>query len=308
MNSIQLQLAVEEATKSKFRGKEKLKCRTVPRYPDTAEREFQRITNAYMKMVRDELKKELPALMREYTRERRGDSRFDDVRDLERLVKEMFMRIYRNLEQKIAAFGIAEKIQSIAKMTKNTSLREWKRAIHETLGINLIDDYYNAAFYEQYLKKWVDENVLKIKSIPSDTLGRMQEIILNGYRNGKPIRELQKEIQEEYDVSKSKARALARDQVSSLNAQISQAQQRDAGVKRYRWSTSHDSRVRDCHAEMDGKEFSWDDPPEMWYETKSRGRVYTGRRCHPGEDYLCRCCAIPVFEKSNLKIPMAGGK
>lgn len=136
----------------------------------------------------------------------------------------------------------------------------------------------------------------KIKSIPQSSLDEMREIILIGYRNGRSIRDIQREIQEAYNVTKSKARALARDQVASLNSQISQAHQRDAGVTEYVWSTSHDSRVRPCHDALDGKTFSWDDPPEMWYETKSRGIVYTGRRCHPGEDHLCRCVAIPKPE------------
>ena len=71
-----------------------------------------------------------------------------------------------------------------------------------------------------------------------------------------------------------------------------------------RWKTVHDSRVRDCHQSFDGKIFSWDDPPEIWYKTKTRGIVHTGRRCHPGEDYCCRCAAIPVFDINTINVPM----
>ena len=84
-------------------------------------------------------------------------------------------------------------------------------------------------------------------------------------------------------------------------------QQEDAGCTKYRWSSSKDSRVRDCHRALDGKIFRWDDPPEMWYETKA-DRVYTGRHCHPGEDYCCRCVAIPVFDLDTVDVPMQKAK
>ena len=281
-----------------------MKCRTVPRYPATADREFQRLTSAYLKLLHEELKKELPALIRAYRREQRGDSRMDDIGNFRRLTEDACRRIMQRMEQKTEDFDLWDRAAGIARMTRNTSLREWKRAVHDTLGIDLLDDYYSGSFYEEYLRKWVDQNVLKIKSIPSNTLDEMREIILNGYKEGRAVGDIQREIQEKYNTSKHHARMLARDQVGTLNSQLAQAQQRDAGVRRYRWSTSHDSRVRDCHAELDGKEFSWDDPPEMWYETKSRGTVYTGRRCHAGEDYCCRCVAIPIFDNASLSIPM----
>lgn len=306
MTNIQLQGATKRAAKPRFHGHPTLTGKTVPHYPDTAEREFKRITNAYVKLLNEELKKELPGLMQEYKRERHGDSRFDDARDLERNVREMFQRIAESLEKKMGDFGLSERIASIARMTKNTSLREWKRAVKETLGIDLLDDYYSAGFYEEYLRRWIDENVLKIKSIPNETLDGMRQIILEGYTKGRTIRDIQKAIQEEYNVTKHKAQMLARDQVATLNSQITESQMRDAGCSKYKWSTSHDSRVRDCHASLDGKVFSLDAPPEMWYRTKSRGIVHTGRRCHPGQDYCCRCVKIPVFDFESLSIPMAG--
>ena len=44
MNNIQHQEMVKRAVRGKFRGSQPLKCKTVPQYPKTAEREFRRIT------------------------------------------------------------------------------------------------------------------------------------------------------------------------------------------------------------------------------------------------------------------------
>ena len=304
MNNHLHQEMVQKAVKGKFYGHQTIKSKRVPQYPDSAEREFKRITNGYMRLLNKTLADHLPALLAAYKKERRGDSRFDDVRDLENDVRREFQKIAEELEQKLAAYGLDDLVAKISKMTKNTSLREWKRVVHDTLGIDLLNDYYSADFYEAALRRWVDENVLKIKSIPNEALGEMQQIVLNGYKSGATITDITKSIQEQYKLSRRRAQLLARDQVSTLNSQISKMQQQDAGCTKYRWSDSRDSRVRDCHRSLNGKVFSWDEPPEMWYDTKTSGRVYTGRRCHPGEDYCCRCVAIPVFDIDTVDVPM----
>lgn len=256
-----------------------------------------------MKLLNEELKKKLPAMMAEYQRERHGDSRFDDSQDLDTKLRLLLQAVAAALEKRVAAYGLDQKVEKIAQMTKDAAIREWRRVVKETLGIDLLDDYYKGEFYEEAIRRWISENVLLIKSIPSETLGDMREIILGSYLKGSSTRDIQKAIQKTYNTSRSKAQFLARDQVATLNAQLTKMQQQDAGCSQYSWSDSRDDRVRSCHRELNGKVFSWDDPPEMWYETK-RGRVYTGRRCHPGEDFVCRCCAIPVFDLETIDLPM----
>ena len=236
MNNIQHQEMVKRAVRGKFRGSQPIKCKTVPQYPKTAEREFRRITGSYMKLLNEELKKKLPAMMAEYQKERHGDSRFDDSQDLDAKLRLLLQDVATALEKRIAEYGLDQKVEQIAKMAKNVSIREWKRAVKDTLGIDLLDDYYKGEFFEEAIRRWIAENVLLIKSIPSETLGNMREIILGSYLKGSSIRDIQKAIQETYNVSKRKAQLLARDQVATLNAQLTKAQQTDAGCKKYMWS------------------------------------------------------------------------
>lgn len=305
MNNIQHQEMVKRAVKAKFHGHDTLQGKAVPAYPVTAERELRRITGGYMKLLNQVLRENLPAMMAAYKRERHGDSRFDDSRDLDNEIRQTIQKMAAELERLLAEYGLDDQVRKVSKTAQNTSLREWKRMVRNTLGIDLTTDYFKGDFYGDAIEKWISQNILLIKSLPTETLGNMRQILLDSYMKGKPIRQIQKDIQEEYNVSKRRAALLARDQIASLNAQITKLQHQDAGVKKYRWSSSKDSRVRECHAELDGKVFSWDDPPEMWYDTKSKGRVYTGRFCHPGEDICCRCVAIPVFDQNTVDLPIS---
>ena len=304
MNNNQTHEMTQEAVKARFHGHKTLRGKTTPLLPDGAEREMKRLTNALMKIANEELKKRLPEIMREYARAERGDSRTDGIGDLDKYLRRIFQEIAIAISNRIDSLHIETRMEQISKMAKNFAIREWKRAVRNTLGIDILTDYYKGSLYTTWIQKWIDDNVSKIKTIPSNTLGGMRSAIMDGYLNGRSLREIQKEIQSQYSVDKHRAQMLARDQIGSLNSQITQAQQRDAGVTHYKWSTSKDARVRDCHAELDGKIISWDDPPEMWYETKKDGRVYTGRRCHPGEDYCCRCVPIPVFDYDKIDLPV----
>ncbi len=58
-----------------------------------------------------------------------------------------------------------------------------------------------------------------------------------------------------------------------------------AGITQYTWSTSKDERVRPSHAELEGEQFSYDDPPEV-----------DGEPANPGEPILCRCVPLPVLD------------
>ena len=118
--------------------------------------------------------------------------------------------------------------------------------------------------------------------------------ILSSVSSGKTTTRIVKEIQKAYGVSKRRAELIARDQIAKLNGQIQRAQQLDAGIQEYIWYTVGDVRVRQRHQELNGKKFNWNDPPD----------VGKGRKCHPGEDYQCRCVGRPVFNRNTLTLPM----
>lgn len=199
-----------------------------------------------------------------------------------------------NVIAKTIGFGLRRKLESLAHLTRKLTVKEWKKAIKATLGIDIREDYYLGDFYVEQLKKWVEENVGLISSIPEDTLEKMKDIVYDGFTNGKTTTRMVKEIQRAYGISRRRAELIARDQTAKLNGQIQKTQQQDAGITEYVWSTTGDERVRRSHRELNGKKFSWDDPPEN----------SDGRKCHPGQDFQCRCIGRPVFNR-NINLPVA---
>jgi len=136
------------------------------------------------------------------------------------------------------------------------------------------------------LRRYRTEVANLITSIGQDQLASVRDLVATAGQSGMRVETLAKEIEQRYAVSESRARLIARDQTLKANSQITQVRQKAVGVTSYRWSTSNDGKVRDAHAALEGTVHSWDDPPVTNPE---------GDRNHPGEDFQCRCTAVPIL-------------
>lgn len=285
----------------RFYGHENLYSKYTPQIPESAEREYMRLANEYMRLLKEELEASLPELKESYKKNRdesvADDLRMDTATDLMLKVNEIFTRISSNLTKKTTGFGLRRRLESLANLNRKLTVKEWKKAIKATLGIDIREDYYLGEFYKEQLIRWVDDNVNLIRTIPGDTLGKMRDVVYEGYANGRTTTRMVKDIQRIYGISRRHANLIARDQTAKLNGQIQQFQQQDAGIEEYIWCTCGDERVRKSHVELNGKKFRWDTPP-----TNSDGRT-----CHPGEDYQCRCIGRPVFNINTLNLPVDDG-
>ena len=295
MNNAAMAEAVQKKAKKKFYGNQRLKAKVKPNFPDNLVREYMRITNAYMVILNKVVAEKLPAIRRAIDDDRKESMRMDARQDVMKVIADTMRDIQMEYQRRADLYGLQEKIDKLSGMERRRAIKEWKRIVRQTLGIDILEDYYKGEFFDHALKMWTQQNVDLIKTIQQNTLSNIRNKIEEGYRSGWTHVEIAKEIQDAWNDDKRYAQFVARDQIAKLNSDITQAQQRDAGVSEYLWQTSGDQRVRERHAELDGKRFSWDDPPVV--------DLRTGRRGHPGEDYQCRCVSIPIFDIENLVLP-----
>lgn len=290
---------VQELIRKKFHGHDILISQYTPVFPEGIEREYERISRQYMRLLKESIEEEIPALKEQIMKERGTycrNSRSDGVIDVLFLLESVLDKIQKKFTEKAEGYGLRRKLESLANMTRKLTIKEWKKAVDKTLGINLMEDYYMGDFFKEAIDRWVDENVSLITSIPFETLGDMRTIVKDGFVGGKSTTAIMKDIQKKYNVEKTHAKLIARDQIGKLNTAVTKAQQQDAGIEEYIWCTCGDSRVRDSHKAFNGKRFRWDTPPVV--------DIKHGRRCHPGEDYQCRCRAKPVFKFGAFNAPV----
>lgn len=300
MDDVESRRALQAAMKKKFRGRTLIKSKVHTRYKENLEREYKRLIDTYFALLVPIIKQHLANLLEAptFNQDSKTAYRADDRKeDFLNYIRSAFKDAEKDLRKKSETFGLANKIKRIARAEEKLSISEWKRVVKKTLGLDIRSDYYSGEFYRTQIQQWAEQDTDLISTLPEDALSDMQNIVEDGYINGRSKRKIVKDMRERFDVSRNKARFWATDQLSKLNADITRQQQTDCGVEEYIWSTSGDQRVRERHRELDGKKFRWDNPPIV--------DERTGRRAHPGEDYRCRCVAIPVFNLETLDLPVS---
>ncbi|NOG26574.1 minor capsid protein [Lysinibacillus fusiformis] len=157
--------------------------------------------------------------------------------------------------------------------------------LEQQMKVKGIDLVSTEPWFNDYLNIRIKENVGFIKTIHEDYIESIDNIVNDGVKSGVPIKQIREQLMAEVDISRNKAQFIAVDQAGSILGQMTAQRHQNIGIEKFTWYDASDERVRKSHKELSGKVFSYDDPPTV-----------NGRKVLPGEDYRCRCVAIPVFE------------
>jgi SPP1 gp7 family putative phage head morphogenesis protein len=147
------------------------------------------------------------------------------------------------------------------------------------------------------LESFRQANLALIRSLGADQVQKIADILRPAQAEGRRWEDVADEVQTRLNVGNARARLIARDQTNKWNGQMQRQSQAQAGITRYRWSTTKSMAVRGRpggvnaksktkHYQLEGTIHAWDDPPVT--------NPSTGGRAHPGEDIQCECVAIPV--------------
>lgn len=277
-------------------------------YPHTAERQY----TALLRKLAADIAKETERQLRE-RQLMRLDSWSDDLDAL-------FVYLAQFADALIAP--VIFRLPSIYGSVSKHNDREWRLVVKAGTGISIpsaasvgqvamggsglvspfaeivkrfgmgVDVYRSEPWLAELQKNWISRNTSLIKSVPTQYMAKVEQIVRNGVMAGTTSREIAKQVKEVAAVTDRRAMIIARDQIGKANAELTQYRQENLGVKEYDWRTAKDERVRGnpsgrypgavpSHYKREGKRYSWAKPPEGG---------------HPGMAVLCRCFASPVFD------------
>lgn len=129
-----------------------------------------------------------------------------------------------------------------------------------------------------------------VQRLLNERLDLIQFHNLSAAEGGFGDNDLEEEMSRSMEVAINRATLIARTETARATASINQARAVSVGSNQYRWHNSGDGAVRHSHKiykgkPLQGKIFSWDDPPTL----------DDGMKGNPGEFPNCRCFAEPVF-------------
>lgn len=144
---------------------------------------------------------------------------------------------------------------------------------------------------EKIATEWQNNMDLWIKDFTEKEIISLRKDIQLSTFAGNRHESITKSIQRSYGVTANKAKFLARQETSLLMAKFKETRYTKLGINEYKWRCvvgSKNHPVRPAHKILDGKVFAWENPPI----TTESGQPT--RRNNPGQDYNCRCMAIPI--------------
>lgn len=224
------------------------------------------------KLIKEMLIPALPNMILQVESKTPNDRLDDYLSDLQSII----FQIKKYLEPKVSETIL--EAENIGLQINAFNFEQFQKVNESVLGINL---FINEPWLKDQLKLFSSQNAQLIRSLEEQELERVAGVVERGLQAGSPIKEIKKDIQKSFGITSRRAKLIARDQTSKLNANLTRLRQEEAGVTSYVWQTSGDERVRPTHRENDGKIFRWDKPPK------------TG---HPSHEVNCRCVALPVLD------------
>lgn len=264
-------------------ARRRLKLRRPRRWllPLGQERQFYRDLAAMIMRAEARVLALLPRLARELVRARKRQPGADSVADADVDVQSIGERIRDAFP---AARG-REIAAEVAAGTSSFNKAQFRQVVQSVVGVQPL---VAEPWLGEALRAGTREMRKLITSIPQRLETEVEGLFMAAMRTGVRAEALEEEVEAmlkadirgRFDVARSRAKLIARDQVSKLNGNLTRLRQQGLGLDRYIWRTSRDERVREEHAEREGQVYSWGDPPEDG---------------HPGEPIQCRCTAEAVF-------------
>lgn len=183
-----------------------------------------------------------------------------------------------------------------ARSISNDLRRQFDRTVPPELHVA---DQENPEQVASILEKNLD---FYIKKFSVKQIRDLMELVGLNEQNGARADQLGRIIEARWGISKRKVRFLADQETSLLVAEYRKQKYQRIGSTHYVWRTQRDNRVRPTpdfpgtnnHRMLESKIFGWDFPPVVDYGT--------GRRCHPGQDFGCRCYCLPIIDLPDKSI------
>ncbi|MEI7341217.1 phage minor head protein [Pectobacterium brasiliense] len=236
----------------------------------------------------------IPVLRRNYT----ADSYLTDIlKEAIRQASERFMNtaFQRNAER------LSQRVVSRAESDSSAAFVE---QINRAIGIDMTALMVNENLVD-YVDASIESNIALIKSLSSDYFEDIQMQVFDGILRGDSLTTIVRNLQHSTGTAYNRAHLIARDQTAKIQADITSARQQNAGIDRFRWSTSQDVRVSgnpagkyplakiSCFA-ISRIDVGMGAGVYLW----SRGAKYNGQTdLFPGRAHIgCRCHAIPQIK------------
>ncbi|MCW2763988.1 MAG: hypothetical protein JWR85_4189 [Marmoricola sp.] len=272
-------------------------------YPETQERNYQRLFLRELRGLTDEFIRRLKA-MNLLTKKLRKD---DDEPENDNWSDELELEVEILIAWWLARVRETEaQLQTIFAGVSLFNDRQFRAAIRALVGVylpqsqslgyapgelvtpftdarNIMGATADIERIEKYIeatrKNFVASGTTALNRMGQNFIATSVKELRRSVTQKEAINDIVTAIRNRATAMENQALLTGRGEVAQLDGELTMRRQLSVGIADYLWMTRRDERVRPAHRALDGTRQRWDTPT-------SEG--------HPGQAYLCRCRAIPI--------------
>lgn len=261
--------------------KRKRKVLLPARHPVRIEQQYAKMLRGIIDGINAELKTRIADELKAEIAAREDGYRADDLSAVLRAIRSLATNNIPGLSF----------VRNIGDSIRSAIDGNWQKAINQAIGVNVA---LPGTDMSANIDAWAEENTALITNLTQSYLSKITTAVNSGFRDGLSWRDISKNIRAETGVAKRRADLIARDQVATMNMQVTKQRAADLEIKQFVWRTMEDQRVRGnpsglypkakpSHYARNGKTYNWSDGAGA-------------RDKFPGSAINCRCYASNVIE------------
>lgn len=261
--------------------KRKRKVLLPARHPVRIEQQYAKMLRGIIDSINAELKTRIADELKAEIASREDGYRADDLSAVLRAIRSLATGNIPGLSF----------VRNIGDSIRSAIDGNWQKAINQAIGVNVA---LPGTDMSANIDAWAEENTALITNLAQSYLSKVTTAVNSGFRDGLSWRDISKNIRAETGVAKRRADLIARDQVATMNMQVTKQRAEDLEIKQFVWRTMEDQRVRGnpsglypkakpSHYARNGKTYNWSDGAGS-------------RDTFPGQAINCRCFAMNVIE------------
>lgn len=261
--------------------KRKRKVLLPARHPVRIEQQYAKMLRGIIDGINAELKNRIADELKAEIAAREDGYRADDLSAVLRAIRSLATGNIPGLSF----------VRNIGDSIRSAIDGNWQKAINQAIGVNVA---LPGTDMSDNIDAWAEENTALITNLTQSYLSKITTAVNSGFRDGLSWRDISKNIRDETGVAKRRADLIARDQVATMNMQVTKQRAADLEIKQFVWRTMEDQRVRGnpsglypkakpSHYARNGKTYNWSDGAGA-------------RDKFPGQAINCRCFAANVIE------------
>ena len=158
--------------------------------------------------------------------------------------------------------------------------------LEKSIGIK-IDDIVKSDGLQMFIEAKAIETTKYYQKYINETSATLETSLLRYAGAGMAFEEMIYNLQKEAKKGSYRAELIARNEIKTLNTQLTKKRAKKMGVKKAAWRGTLDERERECHRAREGKVYDID---------KGCYHSCDGKTISPGEEINCRCVAELVVD------------